>query len=410
MIHPEERVGNGTVRTVQYSLQDGLHRTRVRGGLYRGDLCVGLTREHRGRIFIPYWANTLVHAAREQGIIGVFDPELLIHQVFTSVYHARRYTYHLLEEQYGVTFVHGEKARIIRAKQALEELNLTAIGLRTGNAAQLAKTFRDRAGFIIQEIGPTPRNDLKRQAVNYVVNLGTVVDRLGRVNASAKMAISVAAMNRLKGRMVDIRCIEPKILARRQTIETLIEEMEVYLEGIMNFISLLMQMSNLEAFFRDNVSLRSTVRGQLGFYIQHIELFDIAPFDQTSRYIAEEFGEARELIGKGSYGHAVTLLMRSWNSLKLRKIRTEIEHAILEITFLLFGKPVSVNLTKSRTISESLIDIHDRLLDVDERGFRQRVVEDAANKVLVAQQLISAGSVDEVKAGKDALKAAADLL
>ncbi|MFH1236510.1 MAG: hypothetical protein V1685_06275 [Parcubacteria group bacterium] len=410
MIHPEERIGNGTVRTAQYSLNDGLHRTRVRGGLYRGDLCVGITREHQGRIFIPFWANSLVHAARDQGVIDVFDPELLIHQVFTSVYHALRYTYHLLEEQYGVTFVHGEKARIIRAKQALQKLNLIAIGLRTGNAAQLAETFRQRAGFIIQEIGPTPHNQLKRQAVDYAVNLGTVVDRLGRVNASAKMAISVAAMNRLKGRMIDIRCIEPKILARRQTIETVIEEMEVYLEGIMNFLSVLMHMGNLEELFRSDVSLRSTVSGQLGFYIQHVQLFDIAPFDQTSRYIVEELGEARRLIGTGSYRQAIGLIERSWNSLKLRKIRTEIERQILQVTFLLFGKPVSIDRTKTREISETLIGIHDRLLDVDERGFRQRVVEDTASKVLVAQQLVSAGSVDEVKAGKDALKEAADLL
>ncbi|MFA6908922.1 MAG: hypothetical protein WC289_03470 [Patescibacteria group bacterium] len=410
MIAPQERIGNGHVHMVRYSADQEIRETWVRGGAYVSDICVGLYRPHDGRLFIPFWENVLMHEARKQRVVTRFSRDLLIHQVFATVYEALRYTYHVLDIWYGITFVDGEKGRLLLAKDALQELNLVAIRLRKGNAAELAHTFRERAGFIIRQIGETPTNELKRRAHDHTVSLQSVLDSMGRPNSGAKRAVTVAAGSGLDKRLIDVRCIEPKILARRQTLKTIVEEMEVYLNGVYNFLTLLMSDHKLEQSLTRDSDLRTAIDEQIGFYRWQLQRFDILPFRTTSAHMFAEFGNARTMLTRGQYGDALAQLRVSWNSLKLRKIRTEVEALILQLTFMLSAKADTLDRDVCVSMSRKIGELTHQAESVDESHFKTPVAEDAIACFTTARVLLQDSTADSGKKTKESLKLAASFL
>jgi len=299
---------------------------------------------------------------------------------------------------------------LLLAKEALQELNLVAIKLRKGNAAELAHTFRERAGFVIRQIGETPTNELKRRVHDHTVSLQSVVDSMGRPNSGAKRAVTVAAGSGLDRRLIDVRCIEPKILARRQTLKTIVEEMEVYLNGVYNFLTLLMSDHKLEQSLTRDSDLRTAIHEQIGFYRWQLQRYDILPFRTTSAHMFAEFGNARTMLTRGQYGDALAQLRVSWNSLKLRKIRTEVEALILQLTFMLSAKADTLDHDACVAMSRKIGELTYQAESVDESHFKTPVVEDVLACFTTARVLLQDSTVVAGKKTKEALKFGASLL
>ncbi len=429
-----ERIGGGQICWVQVVLSDkdgkdkGITRIRARGPLYEGDILVcvdGKTRfnfRKQGTILIPFWDNVLVHAAISNGnyVVGPYERKNLIYQVFGSVYEALRYTYYLLEGQYGISFKYGEKGKLHKARTALEAYNAAAAaGIRTTQIDSLAEELFRQAEIILTQLGTDPRDVFKREARNKSIQMSTIYDCTGRQNVPSKRARAVAVENRLKIRRFNISCIEPHIIARRQTLKTLIEEVELYWEGIRHFLSLLFTNNGVYVTGRamkllSNRQKRERIDAHLEFYIREMAAFDILPFTSTAYYVRNELEEVRRCLTGNLDGKAITLLRRSWNSFKLRSIRTQLEDEILELVTLLFGKPTELSRKQKGVCDQAIFRLKNEFpklfQDVDEAGFEHPVVESALACCKQAERELYKKTPRAVGMAKEWLKQATQLL
>jgi len=429
-----KRIGRGRICWAQVVLPDKhgrdkrITKVRARGPLYEGDVLVcidGRTRfnfQKQGAILIPFWNNVLVHAAIHKGSYRVkpYERKNLIYQVFTSAYDALRYTYYLLEGQYGITFQYGEKGQLHKARKALEAYNTAAVaGMRITQIKELGDELFRQAEIILTQLGSDPRDVLKREVRDTTVQMSTMYDSIGRVNLPAKLAQAVAIKKRLKNRQFNISCIEPHIIARRQTLKTLIEEMELYWEGVCHFLSLLFTVNEVyepghALKLLSDEHKRRRIDVHLEFYIREMAAFDILPFTSTAYYVRNELEEVRQCIADGREGRAITLLRRSWNSLKLCSIRTQLEEVILKLVTLLFGKPSELSKGQKAVCDQVIYRLKNefsRLFeDVDKAGFEHPVVELALACCKQAERELYKKNPRAVGIAKEWLKQAAQLL
>lgn len=345
-----DRIGGGQIRIVQVSIQGKIVKVRSRGGLFKSDIRIVIDGKYSGRILIPFWANVLVHTAIKNGNynIAYHDQKNLIYQMHGDVYGALRYTYHLLEERYGLTFHHGERGELTEAIKLLKDYNDAVVNLRKDTASKLATELFEKAGLILQQIGTDPRNEYKRSARDLTISLASVFDSSGKVNQTVKMAKSIAVQNRVVNRMVNIAQIEPHIISRRQILQVVIQQMELYWLGVFDFLSKLFT-ENGEYKFGRLISLlskkenRNAIINRLAFYSGKLGQYDIIPFSYTDKYVGRELLVAKQAIEKNQFSIAIDQLRKSWNSLKLRQIRTELEEVLTPLTCSLFGKIKTVD-------------------------------------------------------------------
>lgn len=416
-IPESNRIGNGVVRWVQISENGKIKKVRSRGGLFRGDIRVVVDGPHRGKILIPFWENMLVHATLKNGQYDVayHDQKNLIYQMFGDIYSALRYTYHLLEEKYGISFQLGEQGRITQALKLLVDYNDMAVNLRKDSAVSLSSVMVRRAGDILNEIGFDPRNDYKREARDLVVTLGSIFDSSGKVNQSVKMAKDIAAQNRLMKRRINILAIEPHIISRRLTLMSVIDEMELYWLGVYDFLSRIFTNKRLRdpnaliSLFT-NPETRKIITNRLAYYSGQLDKYDIIPFANTSRYVGEELESAKLMIGNYQFNEATQELARVWNSLKLRKVRTRLEEALTNLTCSLFGKePVVDKKVFDTTIFTCRRQIN-VLKKVDETGFSHPVAKHCTIIVQAAIQELIKKNVTFANKAKVYLKKAVSML
>ena len=134
---PEERIGGGEIRKIPVIIHGKERIATVRMGLFGSDMGVIITGRYRGKLVVPRWDWVLIQALEEQKLFNVkrFNPKWLKFVMYESIYDVARYTIEVAA-QYGLTFHDGEKGRLLRAQQALIELNMLALGLRKGNAGR----------------------------------------------------------------------------------------------------------------------------------------------------------------------------------------------------------------------------------------------------------------------------------
>lgn len=415
-VDPEKRIGGGCARQIQ--IMDGrrLKRVRARGGLFGGDIFVIMEGKHQHQIAIPSWDNMIARAALESGRYrpGYYDPGWLVYRVYTSAYEALRYTYYVLDQHYGVTFRHGEKGRLQMARNELMELNEIAAGLRTGNADELSSVFFEKARAILGQIEEQPRDTEKQAARSLTTSLATVYDSIGRTNATVKMVRALAAANRLRRRQVNIACIEPVIIARRQTLKSLVEEMELFWEGLYEYLNKLFAQKYWERGrsrcmqLLNNDTARPQLLQHLILFHQEIGRYDLEPFTKTSYHVYEELRAAIAQIRVAHYGAGRKLLERVWQSLKLRHIRADIEAALIPFTCSLIGEQFD------HQACDDMMYVAKRartaLGQVDESQFRHPVTPHARGQLSAAIDLLIQKKVDAGRQAKEHIKKAAAVL
>jgi len=411
------RIGSGNIRWVQISEDGKITKVKSRGGLFRGDIRVVVAGKHSGKILIPFWENVLVHTACKKGKydIAYHDQKNLIYMVFGNVYAALRYTYYLLEKQYGITFSHGEKGKLTAAQTLLEEYNDAVVNLRKGTVAKLGNELLDKAGQILKQIGTNPQNEYKREARDLTISLASALDSRGQVNPTVKMAKNIAVQNRLEKRMVNIGQIEPHIISRRQTLKAVIEEMELYWLGVYDFLTRLFTLhgkydsERLLSLLTDK-AIRDVITQRLSYYGGKLDQYDIIPFANTGRYVGSELASAKFNITHFNYNLAIEELHKSWNSLKLRQVRTKLEEALTILTCSLFGKSADVDIKvcdKAIFICRQQIRWMEK---VDETGFNRGVVKPCTTFLQATAKELIKKNITSVEKAKEYLKQAASML
>lgn len=405
-------IGGGDFQPVLVSVDGELREINSRGGLFGSDIRVGTERPYLGTLLIPIWESVVGLAAIHDGSYQVrrYDQKYLVYRVFDSVYDAIRYTYHLLEEKYGRTFSEGEKGRMLEAAQLLQKHNSIAAGLCQDNADQVGRQFFTLARRILAQIEEKPRDEHKKRARNMTVALATVHDSLERLNQSSKMTLSTGALGRIRKRTFNISCIEPHIMMRRAVLKALTEQMELYLEGVYNFLSILFAPgADVRRTLMTRATRASIVR-QMQFYADQIATFDVHPFRRTGAYIEKEFRHVQFYLKNYQYQPAIQFLQRGWNSLLLRQVRTEVEDIMLQILLMQIDSPTRVDATQCDALIYRTKRQADMLKTVDETGFKHPVADAARSYLDNAALLLVQKDWLAVRDAQAALKSAASYL
>jgi hypothetical protein len=143
----------------------------VRSNLFGSDLGVIVgPYEYRGLLLVPRWEELINLLGQGQSRrVYRWRPEDLHYQGVGSIYHGLRQIEHILAA-YGFRLDQGEKALVLRAREAALHANLIALGLRTGTVDETSESLRTVTDEIIHELG-NPRNLPKREGRDYLADL-----------------------------------------------------------------------------------------------------------------------------------------------------------------------------------------------------------------------------------------------
>jgi hypothetical protein len=387
--------GGGMQRTVRISSELGKVRTvKARLNIFGSRLAVFEKGKLAGKIGVPHWANQLAHATLSQAIDRRrgfrYSHKILLYQVYPDLYSALRRTMHILYGNYGRSFkTRGEKSDLNAALGMLQRVNGYYLSLRTGNLDQYHSRIQSQVEALIHKFGTRFQDERKKEARNLMVLVGDVYDSLDRINPSAKLTQLVAIRNRLEERVADILHIEPRIMAQRQSLLSIIELCELRFKLLENFLDRLEPHLTSEYFSsHGGADLQKRVACRLQSLAGDIACIDIRPFLIPGQHIDAEVEKAAKLIINGKFNTARRLIKRSHESLRLRVLRTDMENLITRLTRLLFAPQRRLPVAEIERIKKGFRIIRARLATIDESGFRRPVCKHALSLVSEAEQPI----------------------
>lgn len=405
---PEERIGGGRVYTVTALMNGKKQRVAARVGLFGSDIGVIIKGREWGRLIVPRWDWVLIESLKEQNLLKRFDPHWRTYVMYDNVYAVARYTREV-SWQYGLSFREGRKGQLFQAQQALIALNQLALGLRKGNADQLLSEFQKRSGVVIRQIGSRPRVYRNKRILNAARRLSSVRDSLDRINSGAAAAVAVGARDQASQRLIDISRIEQTLVARRQTAHMLIEVMESHFQVMFDLLCLSMPLRDMADQLRRDRLRRDALISSLDFYVGALAAYDVVPFRFTAQHLMEEFAQVSEMIRSRRYDDAVKVLRTSWNSLVLRRVRTDIEHIVTDVSSYVIRQ-----LRAERKQYDAFIfrirKCIEQLSGVDESGFQHPVAQKVNEHLNIAVTFLLLKDRPALKQAKEALKSAAKLL
>ncbi|MDD5040731.1 MAG: hypothetical protein PHY34_06335 [Patescibacteria group bacterium] len=400
-------IGGGSIQTVPVLIKGKVRYLKARIGLEESDIGVIVSGHHRGKPIVPRWDWVLIETLKAQSLLSTFDPAWLVYVMYDNLYAVRRYTMHVAA-QYGLTFEEGKRADLLRIQELFAELNRLALGLRTTNAADLAKQFEQLSGEIIVRIGARPDVYRNQRIANAAAQLGTVVDSLKRVNPSAKAAVAVGGGNQAHGRLVDINHIEEVLTSRQRVADLLVHTMELSFAGMHDFLAAFAPVDGLAAPPITDCAHAEMVSCALELFTAELKRYDIVPFRNTARHLLDEFASAARQLRQHKHEAAATILRMSANSLTLRQVRISLECAIVEVNGLL--EQERIDPAQRDTIAATVAGAKAWISNVDETGFQHPVVRDASQHIETAMAFLGQSGSRALKQAKQALKQAAALL
>ncbi len=410
----------GNERVVKISLGRGNTRSvAALVGLFGSQLAVFQESKYHGMIGVPYWENQLVHEALRRLQSGEeefdFSDDLLMYQVLPDVYTALRQTLHILFANYGNSFdTQGEKNHLITALEKEQALNGQLLSLRKINFEQLSAEIKKTVTAIIGQIGTQPRNMKKIKALDYSKMISQVLDAKGRVNPSAKMAQSVALRNRLQDRLQEILAIEPRVMERRTRLVAIIQLCELVFKSAQDFLRRLLPNLTKEYFdSHGGRSLQEKVSYRLQALAGDCSQIRIQPFLFPAEQLANEFDHAASMVMRSNYGGAWDELKKSYESLRLRVIRTDLEDYITVITQLMFQPKRKLLTPELESIEKKVLDFRASISGIDDSRFAKRVCREAVSFIEAAFPFMPAkknATAKQLEPIKKALVQAAQLL
>lgn len=402
-------IGGGRIENVRISLgRKGKIYVKARTGLYGTGIGVIIEKgDWQGMILVPRWESIrkLVKTTREVPKIK-WTPSEIHRQKFPSIYYAIRETYHILVENYGVDLKVGEKALMLSAIEAAQNLNLAVIGLRKGNEEIYRVQLNKLVNQIERKIGHTFYNLFKQEGINYLEKLRTTRDSLGKVSETVKMVGALAAKKRFTGRLEEIMCIQPVIEERRKALLALRDLIEYRLAKTKHFLWTIRERLNLKTFISDKTEKERIVTHLLQL-ANEISQIDIQPYLFTCQMIGKELREAVRNIQNQEIDEALILLNRSLESLKLKDVQKKIEELIEKITVFLFRKKIT---EPDKLILEEVREIIRNLGRISEEEFEIKTKEMTIRELELALSYLKTYSLDGFDLAREDLKNASDYL
>ncbi|MFH0951961.1 MAG: hypothetical protein V1838_02095 [Patescibacteria group bacterium] len=268
-------------------------------GCLRGsDLRVVVTKDFAGMLLVPRWQELAILVSRGDDWRKFrWKEKYRRPQLVTSIYHALRQTYHILD-QYGYDFGSGERSVINRARITARELNSAIVsGPKSNSVAQLRRNTAKNIADIRRAVN-RPRRLSKIQAEARLFDLDKGTDRLGRYNPSAAATKLDTVYRLLTQRLKDeIMVIDPKIVKRQREIINMIQLAEFYLWHVGNLIDELLKYDGLKPLF--NPYRRKQIRIQLWHCTDYLSELLYDPYRYACQQSITDLREIRTILDKG---------------------------------------------------------------------------------------------------------------
>lgn len=383
-------------------------RVQARLGLFRSDLGVGHEDAYRGVMLVPTWENQLVKTLKKQRKDITYTPDLLVFHVLEDVFEAYRQQWEILWI-YGAGYEDGETGRLMKALEAVKELNLICLGLKkVTNREAIEVELASRVERALNSIGVRVRDDRKVEALNFLEHLGTLLDSRSRPNPTVKAAKTVAAARRLGDRLEVVDTIQPIIVYRREVLGNFMKLLNFQFDGMLHFLDRLLSSDVFPKLDSDQF-VRNQVIARLGQFSLELERVDVKPFVLTARFLRQEFDSAQEALEQQKDGLALKVLHRSRESLKLRRIRLAIEKLLTDVAQLVIKKPAVIQGNDRERFLEETKRLRTELENVDETGFKLPVAKGSMLHLDIAASTLlgSTFGLTELKTVKQVLKQAA---
>lgn len=400
-------LGSTDRRTLTVGIGPKQTAVQMRANLFRSDLGV-ITgpAEFQGMLLVPRWEELLrLIADQTMRRFYRFRPEDLRYQAVASLYHAIRQVEHIMAG-YGLTFAHGEKALMLRARAAALDANQIALGLAKGTVDRTAEELRAVTGEIMIELG-RPRDLPLREGQRYLAELASGRDKSGRANETVTMVRAIAASERFRERLEDgIMRIEPVVVMRQKVLLNL-HELACFSIGVaLDFVSGLVREldTHRTRFYSDHLNVARS-QNRLRHFATELRRIDFHPYLVPLTLVVQELrASAYDLPTRPA--QAVQTLLRARESLRLCQFQVELQRFILILTRVTLNTRPMV-LFKAL---ERILSLERTLRDISDNSFQYPVRFDLFKLLSEARALLIAPTAATCTTAREVLKQAADLL
>lgn len=222
----------------------------------------------------------------------------------------------------------GEIPNLHRSLHHLHELHgLLLAKDESKRFEELIEEIKLEVTEVVTFLNPKAINRQKRRAIHLAVAVASGKDSYDRFNPGAFAARIVAAITAVQVRESDAISINAIFAQWRQIVQSVLCLFEYQVE---------VQYTFLEKVLADWESLVATRKNalvaRLERYAKDVLNYDLNPFRQTFQYVSEEMRLAARALDADEFAKAQRLLQTSKNSLALRKIRAQLEKAMLLVS------------------------------------------------------------------------------
>lgn len=385
--------GGGRLRQVNISSgKQNTSKVMARVGIFGSGITIFTNGNLAGKIGMPYWDNQLAHEALiklaevKQGVR--FSDDTLMFQVFNDIYSALRRTLHVLHGNYGRSYrTPGEKSDLKAALAMLQRVNQSYLALRTINIDQYQDKIQGDVEVSLQKIGLRVRDQKKREARDLLLLVANIMDSREQLNPSAKLAQVVAIRNRLIDRVSNILSIEPRIIEQRQSLMSIIDICELRFRLVEDFLVRLLPNLHVEYFqSHGGQDLSARVAKRLNVLAAEIAPVDLNPFFRPGQRIGAELSSAAKNITASNFPQAEEQVGTILASMKLRVLRSDIEHFITRLTKHLFDPEKELTVSEIERLKRGFRNLRGRLAKVDESGFKYPVCKRSLSLISQAEK------------------------
>lgn len=268
-----------------------------------------------GQCTMPRWPAQVESRARVHRQRLSLRADNVLYPVYEDVYGLHRTLSHVLDR-----YEMNEVPRLTTALEYCQILHSVVLGLRKDNFQELIGRIEALVDQVVVAIGLNVKNEEKDAALERIIVTRKGVDSLNRVNSSAACLRMLTAVGNLIHREAQVSDISEVYAGRRQAVRLALAMLETQVLIVEDFLHQILANWNIV-----RVRRRELTAEQLEQFAKTLALIGVKPFSTTFQHVVREFSTAAQQIRAGRLDQARPLLVTAAESLRLRKLRVQLE-------------------------------------------------------------------------------------
>ncbi len=270
---------------------------------------------HVGKLTMPRWPLLAERRAFKDKKRLSFQATDVSYPVFEDLYELHRALSHVLDR-----YEMNEVPRLTTALGYCQALHGVVLGLRKDNFQELIGRIESLVDQVVGAIGLQVKNEAKQSALDRLIVTRKGVDSLNRVNSSASCLRMLAAVGNLIHRESSVVDIAEIYAGRRQAVRLGLAMFETQVLIVEDFLNQILAHWHIVRTRR-----RELTAEQLDQFVRALDSISVKPFSATFQHVVREFVTAARYIRADRLDQARTLLTTALASLRLRRLRVQLE-------------------------------------------------------------------------------------